>query len=61
MVGSTLNSATTAALCSLAPRADLDGSLLVAAASDPFCGGFEWGAGGTIVLTDAPGVGVGLK
>ena len=65
MVGSSLNSGTTAHLMPLALHGDLDGSLLVTADSDKFSGGFAWGEQdspnvGHIILPDLSTAGTGL-
>jgi hypothetical protein len=56
MVGSALNSATTAHLLPLCVACDLDGALLVRADAQWFAGGFDWQAD-AIALTQAPGIG----
>ena len=65
MVGSSLNSGTTAHLMPLALHGDLDGSLLVTAESDKFRGGYTWGepgspSAGHIILPDHATTGTGL-
>ena len=62
MVGSSLLMSMAATLTPLSTYSDLDGFLLVDEESQPGTGGFKWDAdNGTIILSQAPGLGVRLK